>query len=368
MLAQLDGALAAARHADDRIRLLALKVYMLSRMYRPYESAAALEQLESRARAAGTHLASAWTLFARGAHTYFTARFRESISAFEASASLARDLDLTELNALAYGAQAFSYLRVDELRNALEACLRVNALGESAGPMALYLMHVALGSIRQSGGDRTGALEHFAQALQHARVSGDTLAVAAMTARSAAIEAWSVRKDAARRHVNPRSVERALANLDAAVDEALAQGTEAAAGELRLLGGSMLMLLRRHAEAIERIDAQLAAARPHAAPDELVLAESDRARSLFELGHREAALAAARDALARSEGVSLPDVRAIALGNLAFMLWSQGATAEAEAVAGQAAAAWDASDARAAAALTISLRQIGDNPRLDPSP
>jgi hypothetical protein len=366
MLAELDSALAAAADADDRIRLLALKVYTLSRMYRPYESAASLEQVESLSRASGSPLASAWALFARGAHTYFTARFRESIAAFEASASLARDLDLPELNGLAYGAQAFSYLRVDELRNALQACLRVNALGESAGPLALYLMHVALGSMLQSGGDRTGALEHFAQALQHARQSGDTLAVAAMTARSAGIEAWSVRKEAARRSVGARSVARALANLEAAIDEALAQGTHAAISELQLLSGSLLMLQHRYAEAIARIEGQLEPARPHAAPDELVLAESDRARCMFELGHREMALAAARDALARSEGVNLPDVRAVALGNLAYMLWNQGATAEAEAVAAQAGAAWEAADARAAAALTISLRQIGDNPGLDP--
>jgi tetratricopeptide (TPR) repeat protein len=365
VLQELDDALAAARSADDRVRLLALRVFMLSRMYRPYEAAAALEQAESHLRSAGTRQATAWTLFARGSHAYFTSRSRESIAAFEACASMARELDLPELNGMAYGAQAFSYLKVDELRNAFDACMKVNALGEAAGPVALYLLHLALGSIRQGSGDLGGALEHFGAAGQHASRAGDPLAVVAMMARSAGIEAWLLRRQAARGDVGARAVEQALANLRGAINEAAEQETHAGLPELHLLEGAMLMLQRHYGPALATYDEHMPAAQVHGLRDDLVLARSDRARCMLGLGHVAAAVQAARDAVADSELVSMPDVRAIVLGNLAYVLWASGAYAEAEAVAAQAANAWDASEAKAAAALTSTLAQIGDNPPLD---
>jgi tetratricopeptide (TPR) repeat protein len=362
-LQRIDDALAASAAPDERARLLALRVQTLARMRRQDEAQAALRGLQRLVGAQPSAMAHAWMLFAQACQQYFAGQLREALATFDDCARLASNLGLVPLAAQARGAQVFAHLQIDDLGAAIRACMTVRALGAGAGPAALYQLHLALGSIRQAGGDLAGALGHFERALAYAQEAGDLLAVGAINTRAAGLHAWRTRKAVAQGATDgPERAASALKVLDEAIAAAVADQTHAVLPELEMLRAGMLRLLGRCDEALAAFECFIPIALEHGLRNDALLASADRALCLLSVGRSDEALAVARAAADERADAHEHEVRAIALENLATVLQARAAGGDEPArLRAEATAQWEAAQRKQVSALAAALDEMGEN-------
>jgi tetratricopeptide (TPR) repeat protein len=271
--------------------------------------------------------------------TYFSRRVAPAIETLRELPARARALGDGELLAECASTLALFCLRNGEVRSA--TAYARDALAEvAAASEARYRAALALANLHQDAHQTDEAKRHYDLAMHAAAEAGDVLGTARVMCNQAGAQVNQVRQEAAAGRAEPGAADGAVAAVEAsleAVDRIDGSGPMALD---YLLLGEALRLAGRWSEALALFDVHLEAAARDGELPELVLARADRAVCLLELGQPEAALVAARAAVASLDNTSPTDARAVAHEALARALEQLG-DAEAGNHRALAQAAWD---------------------------
>jgi tetratricopeptide (TPR) repeat protein len=341
LLASNQERLDAAREPAERMRLLQDRVVLLSRLGRAEAAREVLQQLQRETPAGAPAVLALRSEYAAAIRLYFAKRFDDARCALLDVVERARQ----EPADLALVGECESALALFMQREGDVRAAARYARGVLANPAATlesrYRALLALGSLHQDAYDHDEASRHYAEAESVVRQLGDDIAMASWLQRSALTQAAHARQAAALGELDSSALAAAVAGLRRGIEFAagIAEGPDTTIDHLLL--AEMHVLQRRHAAAVALYERFVPTADGEGFLHEVTAAMADHGNCLIELGRPDDGLAQIQAALARVDGSTPADIRAIVHANMAAALTRAGRSVEGDQHRVMAALAWD---------------------------
>jgi len=320
----------AARDPLERVRRLQDRVVLLARVGRVDTAREVLEQARAATPANATPPLLLRFDYVDAIQLYFAKRFTEAMDAMLDVADRARRAgDDMALIGECESALALFTQREGDVRAAARYARAVLA-NAGATLESRYRAFLALGSLHQDAYDYEEAARLYGEAEGLVHQLDDDIAMSSWLQRSALTQAAHARQAAAMNELDARTLANAISALKKSIAFAggLPDGPDTTLNHLLL--AEMLVLQKRHGDAIALYDAHLPSAEGDGFLHEVTAALADRASCCIELGRVDEGTGQLAAALARVDEATPADIRAIVHSNLAAALKATGRDNEAE--------------------------------------
>jgi len=330
----------AAASALERVRVWQDRAVLFCRLGRLDDADAAIRSAHAVAAA---ELPAELRLrfdFVGSIRSYFAKHFGEALAGMRAAHERARLACAPSLVAECESALALFSQREGDVRAAARYARAVLDAAE-APPDARYRAYLALGSLHQDAYEYEEAARLYQEAEPLVRALDDDIATASWLQRAALTQASHARQAAALGELDGATLKAAVAALEKSIDFAQRTASGSATRLDQLMLAEMMVLQKRHREALALYDAHLGDVEGDGFMHEVTAAQADRARCRMELGELDAGYADLLAALRRVDESTPADIRAIVHDNMVSALVRLGHSAEAEQHRLLARMAWD---------------------------
>jgi tetratricopeptide (TPR) repeat protein len=330
----------AAEHAFDRVRVLQDRAVLYSRLGRLEEADTAIQNAGASAPADLPAELKLRFDYVQAIRTYFAKHFTEALTQMRATHEKARLACVPTLVAECESALALFTQREGDVRASARYARSVLATDEA--PLeARYRAFLALASLHQDAYEYEEASRLYREAEDVVRSLDDDIAMASWLQRAALTQASHARQAAAFGELDAPTLKAAVEALERGI--AFAQRVKSGSSTRldHLMLAEMLVLQKRHREALELYDLHLPSIEGDGFMHEVTAAQADRARCRMELGELDAGYADLLTALRRVDESTPSDIRAIVHDNMVSALERLGHGADAGQHRTLARMAWD---------------------------